>query len=241
MNNKRQLRFPDGEVLAGIESVLSYDQKTMKGSAKFLINNQECPQILLSSNQAKIFSNFALIKKDLKFCKTALSIASGLASDGEELKQVGGFRPEFDEQSDVLKGMYISFVVTYGKCFTKADGRRVKLELKDTFDDDELKELHLEVMNQRHEYIAHGGKTKFEQVDPIVVLHPDKEMNVTPLLTTQSYHLVGFNKEEFERYLELVNFVDKKLDVLLEKKATALYEKEIAPKELDDLYKEART
>ncbi|EKG2484671.1 hypothetical protein QTV42_004389, partial [Vibrio vulnificus] len=139
MNNKRQLRFPDGEVLAGIESVLSYDQKTMKGSAKFLINNQECPQILLSSHQAKIFSNFALIKKDLKFCKTALRIASGLACDREELKQVGGFRPEFDEQSDVLKGMYISFVVTYGKCFTKADGRRVKLELKDTFDDDDLK------------------------------------------------------------------------------------------------------
>ncbi|EKG2484695.1 hypothetical protein QTV42_004408, partial [Vibrio vulnificus] len=100
---------------------------------------------------------------------------------------------------------------------------------------------HLEVMNQRHEYIAHGGKTKFEQVDPIVILHPDKDMNVTPLLTTQSYHLVGFNKEEFERYLELVNFVDKKLDILLEKKATALFEKEIAPKELDELYKEART
>ncbi|MFM9785641.1 hypothetical protein, partial [Streptomyces scabiei] len=88
MNNKRQLRFPGGEVLAGIESVLSYDHKTMKGSAKFLINNQECPQILLSSHQAKTFSNFALIKKDLKFCKTALRIASGLASDGEELKQV---------------------------------------------------------------------------------------------------------------------------------------------------------
>jgi hypothetical protein len=238
-NNLRQLHFSDGKILEGINAVTSYDQITMKGRTKFLLKDTECPQITLTSPQAKIFSNFALIKKDLKFCKNALRIAIRLSSTENELKEVGGLRPEYDDQSDILKGMFISFVITYGKCFTKADGRRVKLETKNIFEGSGLKEMHLELMNLRHEYIAHGGNTKFEQVDPVIVLHPDKNLNTTPLLTTASYHVVGFNKEVFERYLVLVDYVDEQLNMALEKKAKALYEKEVASKELELLYEEA--
>jgi len=239
MSNKRQMRFNDGESIDGLESRLVFDQTSMKGSAKYFLNGVECPQIKLDSMQSKLFANYALIKKDLKFCKQALKIAISLAKSSDDLTSKGQFRAEFDEESDILKAMYISFVVTYGKCFTKADGRRVKLETKEIFEDDEVKEEHLSVMTQRHEYIAHGGKTNLEQVEPIVILHPDISENFAPLLTTQSFHLAGLSCEHFESLFELVIYVDKYLDQLLEKKSKALVDKEITTFTLEELYKKA--
>lgn len=240
INNRRQARFPDGQILDGVEAEMSFNQKLMKGHTKFSVNGIECPHIALTSKQSKAFANYALIKKDLKFCRQALNIAIRIASDNKELTVKGGFRAEQDELADLLKGMYISFVVTYAKCYTKADGRKVKLEAAKILENTPLKERHLELMEQRHSYIAHGGKTSFEQVEPIILLHPNIDMNVRPQLMTQTYHVCGFGVEEFEKYLELVDYVDEQLNTLLEKKAESVFNSEVNSKSLEELYEEAQ-
>jgi hypothetical protein len=241
----RDVRFPNGEKIEGFTSKIEVDPETFDLKHRYYFDSKECPKVILNSQQAKNFAAYALIKKDLKFVlksfKYAISIASeklGTENDGD----VFAYRAEVDAESDILKALYISGVVTYGKCFTKADGRRVKLEYKDLFKDEEKYEkLHLELMEQRHQYIAHGGKTKYEKVQPILVLHPDSESNQEPTLMTESFHVDGFSKEDFEEYLSLAEAVDKKLNEILDKKSQALYEKEVATKDNKSWYEEEKT
>ena len=180
MMNERKIRVANDiyGTKSKITMVMEVDPETYEKQNKFYINNKECQTVTLKSKQAKNFAAHALIKKDLKFVKSAFYNAIELASDEADSKTpIGGvrYRAEFDYDSDILKSLYISGVVTYAKCFTQANGRNVKLDAKSIFGTNESKEkkLHTEVMDLRHSYLAHGGKTKHEQVSPILLLNPE--------------------------------------------------------------------
>lgn len=177
----------------------------------------------------------------MKFVKNAFSAAAKLASDETDSETSNSgvrYRAEFDDDSDFIKSLYISGVVTYCKCFTQADGRKVKLEAKDIFGPNQSKEkdLHIEAMNQRHSYLAHGGKTKHEQVNAILVLNPE-DKSKPPMLLTEAIHTAGFSKSDFENFLFLAEHVNRKVDELLNAKSNNLYTIEISPIPIDHWYK----
>jgi hypothetical protein len=237
----RDARFPSGEKIKGITCKIEVDPKTYEIKHQNFLNGKECPKVSLSSQQAKNFAAYALIKKDLKYVLKAFKYAISIAHEAVEEEEGGdsfSYRTEIDADADILKAFYISGIVTYGRCFTKADGRRVKLEYKEMFnaDEKELHKLHLELMEQRHQYVAHGGKTKYEKVNPILVLHPDKESDSIPTLMTVSFHVDGFGKKDFSEFLDLVKTVYERLNVMLDKKSKALYEREIKPKDNKSWY-----
>jgi len=242
----RDVRFPTGEKIKGFKGKIKVNPKNYDIEHQYFLDDQQCPKVILNSHQAKNFAAYALIKKDLKFVLKAFKYAISIAKDEVEVDSENDTfhcRTEIDSEADILKAFYISAVATYGKCFTKADGRRVKLEYKELFNDNEkdLKERHLNLMEQRHQYIAHGGKTKYEKVNPILVLHPDRDGNHPPTLMTESFHIDGFGKADFEKFLTLVETVDNKLNEILDKKSKALYQKEVAPQENDFWYRQIKT
>ncbi len=53
-------------------------------------------------------------------------------------------------------------MIVYGRCFTKANGRGLKLE--DNRIKAEYKTIHRDVMTLRHEYIAHAGVSDAERI-----------------------------------------------------------------------------
>jgi hypothetical protein len=236
---KREAKFLDG---AGSEitGIIEVDPETYEIQNRYYIKDKECKKIILESKQAKNFAAYALIKKDLKFVKKAFSAAAKFASDETDSDSSNGgvrYRAEFDEDADILKSLYISGVVTYGKCFTKADGRKVKLEARDVFGPNQSKEkdLHMEVMTQRHSYLAHGGNTKHERVNAVLVLNP-VDKGKPPVLLTEATHTAGFGKNDFEELLALAEFVDSRVDEVLETKSNSLFEKEIAPVPIEKWY-----
>ncbi len=187
-----------------------------------------------------------MVKKDLKFVEKVINHAIKISSvifKQEDLSyleienNVAVIRKEIDVDSDLYKSLYISAVVTYGKCFVQAKGRKVKLEIADIFSDDEtMKKLHLDIMESRHQYIAHAGVTKFEHSKPVLVFTPYDE----PYFNAESGHVSGFGAEELNQFLSLVKFVHAKVNDIFEKKSDKLYETEIEGIPIEELMEGAK-
>jgi hypothetical protein len=63
----------------------------------------------------------------------------------------------------IERGLFISSIVTYSRCFTQAKGRGTRLDSKNIFNSEEIK-LHEYLMNLRNEYIAHAGTSDGERI-----------------------------------------------------------------------------
>ncbi len=74
----------------------------------------------------------------------------------------------------VKASMFKAFIIQYAKCFTKPWGRVAKLEADSVFDSQQdLLEIHKEVMEMRHNYIAHAGTGKYDYGAMVLYLNPD--------------------------------------------------------------------
>lgn len=229
----RSVRAPDGTVDERFQARMSVDQETMSSRNIYLYKGKECPRAVLDSRLANILAGYALIKKDLKFVRKAIRLSVALNSKLAERygdDDVFTFRDEDDEEADLLKALYIAFVVTYGKSFAQARGRGVKLEASEIFKDapsGELVDIHRELMDHRNEYIAHGGQTTLEQVRTVLLLDPAAHPDSKPTLINDTIYANSLGQRKLEQCAALVEYVDAKLTAILVAKSNALWEREV--------------
>jgi len=109
--------------------------------------NRILPFAVLKTNFAKRFSALGLIKKDLDLVKQALrELQNGV--DNKIVKQSLAFYA----------------VVTYAKTFAQAEGRGLKIDVSAIKDiPEEAREEHQRLIDQRNQYVAHGGEGGWEQ------------------------------------------------------------------------------
>ncbi|EPN8550553.1 hypothetical protein AB6D65_18480 [Vibrio alginolyticus] len=240
--NRRVLDL-NGQNNPAITSEVSFNSATNEAIVEYKTGGLTCPSIKLTSAQANIFAGYSLVRKDLKFCIKLLNLALDYAKKYFPEGRGSYVRDEFDSEADILKSLYISLVVTYGKCFTQAKGRKVKLELSEMFSKEEieLKELHLELMEQRHQYVAHAGVTLHEKAQAILILHPDQEAGLPPVLTTMAQHTSTMDVGYYKQCLNLLDHVDKKVSQIVTSKGEALTKSVLAETSLEQLYTQART
>ncbi|RYX81334.1 hypothetical protein EON73_04880, partial [bacterium] len=117
---------------------------------------------IIEHQSASNFSGYRLIAKDLDLIKEALL----------SLKEV-------KNQQDKIVKQSLSFfiIITYGKCFAAADGRKIKLEESSVLKLMTTEEfsIHSEFIRIRNNYVAHSGTFKYEKnpVTAIKVEVPD--------------------------------------------------------------------
>lgn len=140
----------------------------------------------------------------------------------------------------VKASMYKAIVTQYAKCFTHAKGRKLKLEGKSVFKmQKELLEIHNEVMNMRHNYIAHSGAGKYEYGAMVAHLNPDPS---NPLLVGSIYAELKFmdHSRKLAGYADLcknaLEYVNSKIEKLL-----PVLDKELATMDLKELYGKSKT
>lgn len=109
----------------------------------------------LGGPRAKRFAGYSLIRKDL------MNIAAWLRHSQERTKDTVATAGENRRQGDkgmneVLNGLLVAIITTYGKLFVGAEGRKVKLE-KVAITDARQIQLHDRLMDWRHAYAAHSG------------------------------------------------------------------------------------
>ncbi|NTV47840.1 MAG: hypothetical protein HGB11_15275 [Chlorobiales bacterium] len=78
------------------------------------------------------------------------------------------------ENAEIAYSLWMSAIVTYGKCFATARGRKSKIEEEHvrTIDEDAV-EFHHSILNMRNEYFAHAGENEYEKSSTVVILQPE--------------------------------------------------------------------
>ena len=137
--------------------------------------NQECE---LSSVEHPILENLSahlLIKNDLSLviaqCELGINIR-------KKLKTKDNACNPFDlENKDhlICSSIFTSSIITYAKCFTQADRRKVTLK-EDIFKknkDADLIDMHREIMRLRNTWVAHSGHSGKEGQARLIVHYND--------------------------------------------------------------------
>ncbi len=246
MSNSRDLKTAHGESTPMKMVAKVIDGVTYQAEFEYFWQGEKCKIKELTSKQAKIIAAYGLIKKDLKYVEKSIEHAIEISqkiSENQNLTKIYTkeeqfqIRDEFNFESDLLKSLYISSIVTYGKCFVQAQGRRVKLECKDVFsDNDNFEKQHLEIMEQRHQYIAHAGNTNHEHSKAVLIITPDNE----PFFNAEAGHISGYGVDFFENFLSLSRLVHGYVNDTFQKKCDSFCKKEIEGKPIEELLIGAR-
>ncbi|HVS90611.1 MAG TPA: hypothetical protein VHE59_01170 [Mucilaginibacter sp.] len=186
-----------------------YAEIKMKGDKPLLL-------VPLDSKLARRFAGFGLIKKDLDQVKEALQcLAAGVNS--KIIKQSLSFYA----------------VVTYAKCFSDAEGRGVKLDVKDALiyaSKDAITE-HYRLIEQRNNYVAHAGDKGYEENAVVVSVDPE-EAFVTPVYPNIVY-LIDIDSQ-LNNFFYLVQALEQYITENMKKNYVRL-EKEIGETGIEQL------
>ena len=197
-------------------------------------------KIPLQGGIATNMAGYTLISQDLKMVLLWLQMVI------DEHKKIGldktnqsksHITPEsLRNKLDVIKAFMVASFSFYGELFTRAEGRKVKLE-EDIFQrNQELLKTHKEIMMLRHNFSAHSGKERVEYVDVSLILDSKKERKTRPFLVKTMDQPHAFkNKflEDFEKASKyLLDRVNEKINLLNIK-----YYENLTPEKVEMMYK----
>lgn len=174
----------------------------------------------LTDKKAKRFSALGLMIKDIGLVRDALMLLkSGI--DNQTIKQSLSFFA----------------IVTYAKCFTEAHGRGTQLQEKDALNgsSETVREEHIRVMEQRHNYVAHGGLKGYEENAIVATLDPESSEIIT--IQPNIIYLVDIDSQ-LDNFLLLIDVVDKYLHEAISRTFQSLKD-ESYKRGFDELIKEA--
>ncbi|WP_422102208.1 hypothetical protein [Vreelandella sp.] len=116
----------------------------------------EHPYVIADSPLAKRLSGLTQIMDDLKHAHELMAMIKNI------------------ENSEVAYSLWMSAIVTYGKCFATAKGRKSKIE------EDHVRRVggdaiafHNSLLSMRNEYFAHAGVNEYEKASTVIILRPE--------------------------------------------------------------------
>lgn len=227
-----------------VERVIDY----ISNNVCYSIYYKDAPYryIVLDSTLAKKLASYDLIRKDLdssySSIKCLIELIHKTSQSGEEINGWGGHD---NSNYIIMKSLHQAAIITYAKCFSNSSGgkkkkrsakRGVKLEssLIDNFPR-HIRETHTLLMEQRNEYIAHGGATDLEQSFSIVIPPPNEEFNFNVI--TLEIHSGEMTLEHYNNVLLLINTLQEELKIMQKKKTDALIQNELLKMTEEDIAK----
>lgn len=136
----------------------------------------------------KQVTSYQSMRSDLGLCRNCIS----------EL-----FDPKNNEI--VKSSLFYTIIALYGKCFTDAtSSRSAKLELIDFDKKKELIPYHNEIMDMRHNFVAHRGSSEHEfGVAYLSLGVPD----LTKHVRVKQIKRKSFDSAKVDKYVELLDFL----------------------------------
>ena len=138
----------------------------------------------------KRYTGLTSIQLDLTFVKDSM----------RQLAEMGD-----NDLQTTRRSLFISSIITYGRCFTQTKGRGIRLEPAD-YIKAQYKIIHDELMNLRHEYIAHAGVSDGEKFYATIYFNIIPESNEAEYkLGYEGFGQIGFSDEQIVTFLELID------------------------------------
>lgn len=214
------------------------EAKTGKVRRIYSYNGKPCRRFELTGRLVDQLRGYLLIEKDLRnviewlgqldaeFAKTAESTV-------RETK-VWGMNPD-RTQGLQMKALFVAALTVYAKGYTKCEGRPVKMERQQLAE--RYRSAHDDVMLYRHNFAAHSGSERIEDVRVALVIPRKSKRPVNPEIFVELIQPeAGISFSGDVSMLDLCehakSVVNTKIDTLLTKIAM----EEVAPKGWDYWY-----
>jgi hypothetical protein len=147
------------------------DGKTGKVERIYTFKRKRCRRVVLDSPLARQLAGYALIEKDLRSVRLWLENIRAMHQRGPKNTN-DRFAHSADRKSyTLIKGLFVAALTFYGKCYSRCEGRRVKLERSQL--EPRFHVTHDEAIRFRHNFAAHSGAAKLEDVT-IALVFPAK-------------------------------------------------------------------
>ncbi len=167
---------------------------------QYFFDKQKAPSIKMVDKISQQYAAYTLIDKDLR--SVIFWLEEIERQSPEHLDRVKN-----PDKMNLIKGLFISALTFYGKCFTSCEGRRLKLD-RNKHISEEHRKTHDQVMKLRHNFAAHSGAENFEEVQVSLVLHPSEESNMKPQLYTELKQPDWVSKDSLD-FISLAKYLQK--------------------------------
>jgi len=188
------------------------------------INGKKCPCVVLDQEHP-----------DYKIARTLCrlnSILIDLNSAEDCLKILIKSDKKTQVCSIIQQSLYTHAVVAYCKCFISSKQGLKKINIDNKFLD-----IHKELLNTRHEYVAHAGNSQEFQIKPYVWLNPNLNDKKIIGISCISLSTISPDKEKSEKFLKLVDSIKKEILERKQKTEIALEKYLLNEYSIDYFYK----
>jgi len=144
----------------------------------YTYNGKPCRRVIMDTRLCKQLAGYALMEKDLRSATVWFSEIDELRKGEAEFK--GGKVSRDRKTYNIVKGLFVAALTFYGKCFSKCEGRPVKLERNQL--EERFRIVHDELIKLRHNFAAHSGDERVEFVEIALVVPRAKNPLVLPNL-----------------------------------------------------------
>ena len=215
----------------GWEWELVVDQDRFSAHNDYYYKGTLCHRVTLQSPMANHCTGYRLIRKDLQYCRTWFSKIADIQTQDPafNIDPKNVVYSQSAEQDYMKRALFVAGLTTYGKCFTEAKGRRIKLERPNI--DSRFHQVHDDTLSHRHNYAAHSGEDTLEQSTMFLVLDAIENRQTFPLLRYELLQPSAYHKDNIYEVIELVDhlieYVNKKIEVLEQKIKQEIFDKGI--------------
>ena len=153
------------------------EPKTGTSHRVYTYKRKPCHRVLLTSRLSTHLAGYSLIEKDLRSVLAWID-----AIDKLHVERFTGKGNHFSKSADrsnynVVKGLFVAALTFYGKCFSKCEGRPVKLERAQVAS--QFHDLHDQCIEYRHNFAAHSGSKRIESA-AIALVYPKRFKREVP-------------------------------------------------------------
>ncbi|EMY0610022.1 hypothetical protein AAH820_003295 [Yersinia enterocolitica] len=170
------------------------------------------PRILLTGILVEQYKAYVFLEKDLRsvifWIERIKEFSDGINFEGPVFR--GGNRNEMN----VIKGLYIAVLTTYGRCFTSSKGRSFTLQRGHVPED--CRDIHDNIMHARHNFAAHKGEFSFESCKIALVINKQKKKHELELFSELNQPDIYFESGDDKDWI-ILHMVNVLRDLMLDK------------------------
>lgn len=151
--------YAEWEIIEGVPNAEG------KAENRYFFRGKSAYRFPITSARSKQCAGYKLIERDLRNLLSWHELLTDLVTElHDDLPQdYANLQRQGDpKKNNHAKALFVAILSIYGKLFTQAKGRRVKLE-PDIIKNPDLRGLHDELMVFRHNFAAHSGEEKSEE------------------------------------------------------------------------------
>jgi hypothetical protein len=178
---------------------------------KYYYKKRQADQRYLTSKLAQQYNGYRLINKDLRSTIIWLKKINDYLDQIPD-KNCGNNVPLDRETADIVKGLWVAALTFYGKCFSSAEGRKIKLDR--TFLDLIHCKQHDFYLKLRNQFAAHSGLDSYEGSRIVLLVAPN--INGLTMLWDEVHQLDYISNDTRNDLLVLVEYVQQKVKNKLE-------------------------